>query len=311
MWADGGQLRCNAPAGVLTAELQDEIRRRKPELMAFLKSAEALANQERAIVPLQPHGARIPIFGVAGHNGDVFAYRWFAQQLGEDQPFFGLQPPGLDGESKPLESIEALGGYFAQQVRAFKPEGPYIVTGFCAGGSIALELAQQLRRQGADVRFLALFGSPFATAYRLVPSLTYRVTFNVARVFRKIREQLSPAYRERRMAMAAGLARSQAERARVAPDDPVTELRAHLEEVTLGGLRRYTPRPFDGRVLVFLPSPSFKTPGNAMRRWTGLSPQSEEFVGPGDCEGDYMLLEPNVGTFVELFRRARDRYAAR
>lgn len=291
---------------MLTAELQEQIRQRKPEIMALLKSAEALATQERAIVPLQPNGARIPIFGVAGHNGDVFCYRSFVQHLGDDQPFFGLQPPGLDGESKPLESIEALGGYFAQQVRAFKPEGPYIVTGFCAGGSIALELAQQLRRQGAEVRFLALFGSPFATAYRFLPTMSYLVQFNVARVMRKIREWLSPSYRERRMAMAAGLARSQAERARVEPGDPVTELRAHLEEVTLGGLRRYTPRPFDGRLLVFLPSRSFRTPGNAMRRWRTLSPASEEFVGPDDCEGDFMLLEPNVGMFAELFRRARD-----
>jgi hypothetical protein len=46
-----------------------------------------------------------------------------------------------------------------------------------------------------------------------------------------------------------------------------------------------------------------------MRRWSTLSPDHEEFVGPDDCEGDYMLLEPSVGAFAEMFRRARDRGA--
>ena len=144
VWADGDHLRCAAPAGVLTPDLRDQLQQRKSEILEFLRSAKELAQQQRAIVPLQPHGTRTPMFGVAGHNGDVFCYRALVQHLGEDQPFFGLQPPGLDGRSEPLTRVEDLAAYFAAQIRTFHPNGPCIITGFCAGGGVAFELGRQL-----------------------------------------------------------------------------------------------------------------------------------------------------------------------
>ena len=160
VWSLGGELRCNARAGALTPELRDQLRERKSEILEFLASAQALAGQQRAIVPLQRHGERTAIFGVPGHNGDVFCYRALAQALGDDQPFFGLQPPGLDREAEPLTRVEDIAAYFAAQIRAFQPQGPYIIAGFCAGGTVAFELAQQLQRV-ATVRFIALFGTPY------------------------------------------------------------------------------------------------------------------------------------------------------
>src|SRR5206468_7448982 len=140
--ADGDRLRCNAPAGALTPELRDELQRRKGDILEFLRSAGTLASQQRAIVPLQSRGKCIPIFAVAGHNGDVFCYRALARHLGDDQPFYGLEPPGRDGQSEPLTRIEDLAAYFAAQIRAFRPGGPYIIAGFCTGGTIAFELGR-------------------------------------------------------------------------------------------------------------------------------------------------------------------------
>src|SRR5688500_2882316 len=94
--AEGDRLQLDAPTGALTPELREELRQRKDEILAFLQTAETLARQQRAIVPLQPLGTRAPVFGVGGHNGDIFCYRALAVALGKDQPFFGLQPPGLD-----------------------------------------------------------------------------------------------------------------------------------------------------------------------------------------------------------------------
>ena len=108
VWADGDHLRCAAPAGVLTLDLRNQLQQRKSEILEFLRSATALAQQQRAIVPLQPRGTRPPVFGVAGHNGDVFCYRALAAHLGDEQPFFGLQPPGLDGLTEPLASVADL-----------------------------------------------------------------------------------------------------------------------------------------------------------------------------------------------------------
>src|SRR5881394_3001848 len=91
--AEGDRLVCNAPANSLTPELRVQLQQRKKDILNFLRSADELSRQQRAIVPLQPHGWRIPVFAVAGHNGDIFCYRALAQRLGENQPFYGLEPP--------------------------------------------------------------------------------------------------------------------------------------------------------------------------------------------------------------------------
>ncbi len=105
---------------------------------------------------------------MAGHNGDVFTYRVLAHHLSPDQPFYGLQPPGLDeGGSTPLTRVEDLAGYFAQQIREFHPTGPMTIAGYCAGGTIAFELARQLTESGAQVSNLLLFGAPYSGSYRV------------------------------------------------------------------------------------------------------------------------------------------------
>src|SRR6185503_5299695 len=121
--ADGDRLRCSAPANALTPDLRVQLQQRKNDILEFLRSAEVLSRQQRAIVPLQPHGWRIPVFAVAGHNGDVFCYRALAEHLGDDQPFYGLEPPGRDGQSDPLTCVEDLAAYFAAQIRSFRPGG--------------------------------------------------------------------------------------------------------------------------------------------------------------------------------------------
>ena len=68
-----------------------------------------------------------------------------------------------------------LAAYFAAAIRAFQPEGPYVIAGFCAGGTIAFELARQLLRDGARVSGLALFGAPYSPSYRRLPQLRKRL----------------------------------------------------------------------------------------------------------------------------------------
>jgi len=175
VWVDGDQLRCNARAGTMTEELRLQLRQRRNDIVTFLRSAHAVAGQQGAIVPLQPNGERIPVFAVPGHNGDVFCYRMLAQALGADGPFFGLQLPGSDGHGEPYRSVEKIAAYLAAQVRAFRPQGACIVAGFCAGGAVAFELAQQLLTGGTSVAFLALFASPYPDFFRPLQQFRHRM----------------------------------------------------------------------------------------------------------------------------------------
>ena len=70
LWADGDQLRCNAPVGVLTPLLRGELKQRKEEILAFLRAAEESSQGPRAIVPLQRSGTQPPVFAVPGHALD-------------------------------------------------------------------------------------------------------------------------------------------------------------------------------------------------------------------------------------------------
>ena len=311
VWADGDRLRCNAPADALTPELRDQLQQRKNDILEFLHSAGVLAQQQRAIVPLQPRGKRTPIFAVAGHNGDVFCYRALARHLGDDQPFYGLEPPGRDGQSEPLTRVEDLAAYFAAQIRTFQPDGPCVIAGFCAGGSIALELGRRLLQERAAISFLALFGCPYPTWYRILPQLRQRLGHQLERMARHTRALASLTSRERRLYIAEKLRNHEAQRTveRPAEPDSVLVLRAKVERATFAAARRYTPGHFAGRVSLFLPCKEWVRSGNEPLRWRSVAHDTAEFFGPDGCKGDTMLREPYAPAFAELFRQCRAKSA--
>jgi thioesterase domain-containing protein len=309
VWTEGDRLRCSAPAGALTAELRLELQERKNEILKFLRSAESLTQQQRAIVPLQSRGTRTPVFAVAGHNGDVFCFRALAQHLGDDQPFYGLEPPGCDGQSEPLTTVEDLAAYFAAQIRAFRPAGPYIIAGYCAGGTIAFELGRQLLREGAEIPFLALFGAPYAASYRALPQLRQRLRRQAERVVRFAGELATLPSTERRLYIAEKLQNRIAQR--VVQDTPTPDTvllwRAKVEHATFAATRNHTPGHFAGRACLFLPCKQWVRSGNQPLRWRSVAQHTEEYFGPDNCNGDLMLREPYAPVFAELFNQCRAR----
>jgi non-ribosomal peptide synthetase component F/thioesterase domain-containing protein len=109
------------------------------------------------LVTIQPNGSRPPFFCVHGGGGNVLIYRDLSRHLGPDQPFYGLQSQGLDGERPYLTRIEDMAALYTREIRRAQPGGPYYLGGYCLGGTIALEIAQQLLAQGEEVALLALF----------------------------------------------------------------------------------------------------------------------------------------------------------
>jgi thioesterase domain-containing protein len=308
VWAEEGHLRCSAPPGALSSEFREELRQRKAEILKFLETANSLAGQQRAIVPLQPLGTRVPVFATGGHNGDVFCYRALTRHLGEDQPFYGLQPPGLDGHSKPLRRVEDLAAYFAAQIRAFQPNGPRIIAGYCAGGAIAFELARQLLHSDVEVSSVALFGAPYATAYQLASQIRLRLETEWARVARHARALATlsgPArrsyLREKVALRVSSTTNPQSTHPAVAVE--VLERRIQVQRATFAALSRYTPGHFAGRLILFLPCEAWAHSSRKPLRWRSMANQCEEHFGPEDCHTDVMLLEPYAPIFAGLFAR--------
>lgn len=109
----------------------------------------------RYIVPIQPEGRKMPIFGVhvLGRNEEF--YRPLAAELGPDQPMMGLTI-GPMTEDTPTEVAQIARCYF-DDIQRHYPEGPIGLMAVSLGAFTAFELAHQLLKAGRDVRLLTLF----------------------------------------------------------------------------------------------------------------------------------------------------------
>ncbi|MGH7794618.1 MAG: amino acid adenylation domain-containing protein [Candidatus Binatia bacterium] len=61
IWAENGQLFCNAPKGALAAELRAEISERKAEILAFLRDASATARSVEPPMQPSPRDEELPL----------------------------------------------------------------------------------------------------------------------------------------------------------------------------------------------------------------------------------------------------------
>ena len=112
-----------------------------------------------ALVPIQPGGKKPPLFCVHQHTGHLFCYQALGRHLGSDQPVFGLSARGVDGQAPPRAHIEEMAAAYVKEIRQLQPDGPYHLAGYCFGGTVAYEMACQLRAQGQRVGLLALIES--------------------------------------------------------------------------------------------------------------------------------------------------------
>ncbi|MBR8831153.1 MAG: amino acid adenylation domain-containing protein, partial [Chlorogloea purpurea SAG 13.99] len=60
----------------------------------------------------------------------------------------------------PKTFIQALANHYVEEIRKIQPSGPYVIGGYCFGGLVALEIAQQLQCQGQTVSLLILIETP-------------------------------------------------------------------------------------------------------------------------------------------------------
>lgn len=294
VWLDGDRVRCSAPPGVLTAEHREELARRRPEILAELQSVR-VAVSGGSVVPIEARGSKVPFYAVPGHNGDVFCFLRLAHWLGPDQPFFGLQPPGLHAGSQPLTSIEALAEHFVEAMLAHQPRGPYQIGGYCLGGLTAFETARRLTARGHQVSAVVLFGTSAPEALRPVNRARAAVGVWVADRRQGVRRFAALSGRER-----VAWLRSKALRLKSSPDagDDLSRRRVRVERATVAAAYQYRPEVYDGRLALFVPSrATVQTPDRPLD-WKNYAAVTDLFFGPDGCDGDTMLKAPDVETFA-------------
>jgi amino acid adenylation domain-containing protein/non-ribosomal peptide synthase protein (TIGR01720 family) len=137
------------------------------EQLAILLRRQIDSNSWDCLVPIQPKGDLSPFFWMPGVGGNVIYFYELAQHLNMAlaetnnlRPFYGLQAVGLDGESEPYTTVEAMAAHYIESIKTVQPQGPYLLGGHSFGGYVAFEMAQQLMRAGQDVALLAILDAP-------------------------------------------------------------------------------------------------------------------------------------------------------
>jgi len=199
---------------------------RSPPVSALFEDATvehlaALVRQEAGpwspLVEFSKGDGRRPFFCVHAVGGTVLGYVELARRLGPEQPFYGLQSRGLDGDQEPCGSVEEMAALYVEAVRSIQPSGPYLLGGWSMGGTIVLEMARQLQARGEQVALMALIDSYDVTAAVEGLSSTQHESSRLGLLF----------YRDLLKASGHELPLSEAALARMGPE----ELRGALEEV--------------------------------------------------------------------------------
>ena len=237
-----------------------------------------------SLVPVRTQGSKPPFFCIHGVTGDILWLKDLAEMMDADQPFYGIQARGLDGQAEPFDDLEAMAAYYLQQIRQVQPEGPYYLGGYCMGGDIAYEVARQIQASGGEVPILTIIDPPPADLSERAP-LNGRFIINflrntpfwlrefsrlgggeiVARVRRKSRVVMRTLWQKvRGDGEAAGITATDV----IDQADDLPEYRQQLIEAHLQALMHYTHAGYDGEVIVYeAKSRPLLNPGHHALEW--------------------------------------------
>src|SRR5271166_3668660 len=316
VWRKGDKLCCSAPPGVLTEGLKNELNHCKHGLLLLIDELMSVTNHNSLIVPIQPKGGRQAFFACPGHNGDVYCFLQLARHLGADQPFYALRPPGVSGKNTCPNKIEDLASLYVKELLTFQEHGPFLLGGFCLGGTIVFEVAQQLRACGRDIACLVLFGSACPTSFSVRNRISAQLKRGVTRVVYHFRTVRCLSISEQLGYVKDTVRHQHRERS---PSPNSVALHQTPQQIAVGrtsilAARRYRKiiQPYDGRITLFLPCRDWINTGDRPMDWQRFAKRGVEiFIGPEHCHGDRMLLEPDVQIFARELRLRLDQLVKR
>lgn len=285
--------------------------------LARLLRSDTSAPDWSPLVEIQSGGSRPPFFCVHGAGGNVLIYRDLARRLGPDQPFYGLQSQGLDGEQPLLTRIEDMAALYVKEIRRVQLRGPYLLGGYCMGGTVALEMAQQLKAQGEQVGLLALFDTMNwsnlnpATVWDKAYYQTQRVIFH-ARSFLLLNFVDKIKFFREKLAILRG--RTSVWRGTLQGRlsvQPATKkgdalLLARIWQTNDHATADYVPRPYPGVITDFRPMQQYtryQVPG---LHWDEMALEGQDIVTLPVYPGG-MLLEPFVKHLAAALRTSIDK----
>lgn len=272
----------------------------------------------QSVVPIKSTGTKTPLFAVPGIGGNVVGFYELVKLLEDEQPFYGLQSRGLDGQAEPFTRVEDIAAHFVSEIQKVQNTGPYFLVGACIGGIIAFEMAQVLTKQGHKVAFLGLLETWPPASLRVphwtLPNFLRAPVFFLTMTYRIMIQILHANKKDRlaRIFKAVRGFRDVVSHRDVYRGDGEIRFRDKVSEANRKAAAAYHPKPFTGRIeLIVASKRQINPPKDTRRTWCdlALSGSSIDEI-PAASTGD-LFSKPNVSSLAEklhtLLSQARSR----
>jgi amino acid adenylation domain-containing protein len=261
------------------------------------------------IVPIRPRGGTAPLFVIHSY----LLYGVLPHICEPDRPVYGVRELMDVPHSQTIEDRAAI---YVKEILKVYPDGPLLLTGWCAAGSLTVEIARQLRQLERQVGLVALFDAE-RPGYRPVlrgnrtARLLSRVRFHVRRLRGvSIRQKLDyvrnalrhswdtmfESFFMRHHRLVLGLQR--------VFGFSLPEAVFNNTWSRVAALQNYAPSRYPGKVVLFRAADVPQLPSSdETLGWKEIVDDGVEVVFvPGDHES--MFHKPNVEFFSSRFRQA-------
>jgi len=266
-----------------------------------------------SLVSLQPYGSKLPFFWIHGQASDGLIAGYFRP----DQPVYGLIHQSMDGKPAAHTTVESIAAHYLSEIRTVQPLGPYLLGGYCFGGVVAFEMAQQLKKQNEETSLLFLLDPPngialSTTATPKPDTSIYNQVYQhkenfkaLAEPRKKVRYVLSAAIDliktllRPSVNLVIRVTRNLLIRTFVRFGKPIpVRLRIpYILDVYEYAMGRYAPTVYSGRLTIFKAANDRRNP----ETWSHLAAKGVEIhVIPGNHEN--ILREPYLGVWVEKLK---------
>ena len=129
----------------------------RPEAQAAMKTPDDA--DAGLLCTLVAAGTGAPLYLVPSVGSTPLSLMRLARAIAPQRPVRSFAYAGLEDDSAPHRTLEAMAAACVDELLAASPESPYLLGGHCLGGTIALEMALQLEARGRNVARLVVLDS--------------------------------------------------------------------------------------------------------------------------------------------------------
>ena len=258
---------------------------RSPTIASLARSLESDGGKEfpGLVVPMRPGRDLPPLYLIPAGARTIMSLNNLVNHLDTERPVYGLEYPGMEGESEIPERVEQFARLMLQEMRRSQPHGPYFIAGKCFGGLLAFEMACQLSAEGEYPALVLIIDShpPRLDPARGQPREGYprrrSIWKRIRRKIRKTMKQISSRLESDRHARVFNNVR--------------------------GARMRYLPQAYQGEIIVIRSEEREERLGDS---WSDFASSVQYYSLPGTSHDDLRTTQGKIATAELVSEILRD-----